>query len=70
MNDDAKRKRLAQLRQAFESGLLDEDTYQAAVAALEATVLLLLAACAIPGSLCYNENKPLLRRCARWYSSP
>ena len=37
MNDDAKRKRLAQLRQAFESGLLDEDTYQATVAALEAT---------------------------------
>jgi formylglycine-generating enzyme required for sulfatase activity len=36
MNDDARHKRLAQLRQAFESGLLDEDTYQAAVAGIEA----------------------------------
>lgn len=32
--DDRQVKRLAQLRQAFESGILDEDTYQAAVAAL------------------------------------
>ena len=35
MSDDPA-KRLAQLRQAYESGLLDEDTYQAAVAALGA----------------------------------
>ena len=31
---DERAKRLAQLRQAYESGILDEDTYQAAVAAL------------------------------------
>jgi len=35
MRDD-RAKRLAQLRQAYESGILDEDTYQAAVAALGA----------------------------------
>ena len=34
MSDDRAR-RLAQLRQAYESGILDEDTYRAAVAALE-----------------------------------
>ncbi len=33
---DERAKRLAKLRQAFESGALDEDTYRAAVAALEA----------------------------------
>ena len=33
MTDDRAR-RLAQLRQAYESGILDEDTYRAAVAAL------------------------------------
>jgi len=31
---DERAKRLAQLRAAFESGILDEDTYRAAVAAL------------------------------------
>ena len=35
MNDD-RAKRLAQLRQAHESGILDEDTYRAAVGALDA----------------------------------
>ncbi|MFZ5916056.1 MAG: formylglycine-generating enzyme family protein [Chloroflexota bacterium] len=35
MTDD-RAKRLAQLRQAFERGILDEDTYRAAVAGLEA----------------------------------
>ena len=34
MSDD-RAKRLAQLRQAYESGILDEDTYRAAVVALE-----------------------------------
>jgi formylglycine-generating enzyme required for sulfatase activity len=37
MNRD-RAKRLAQLRQAYESGILDEDTYQAAVTALSAEV--------------------------------
>ncbi len=35
MTDD-RQKRLAQLRQAYESGILDEDTYRAAVAGVEA----------------------------------
>ncbi len=35
MSDD-RAKRLAQLHQAYQSGILDEDTYQAAVAALDA----------------------------------
>ncbi len=34
---DERQKRLAQLRQAYESGILDEDTYLAAVAALDPT---------------------------------
>jgi hypothetical protein len=33
---DDRARRLAQLRQAYESGILDGDTYQAAVAALKA----------------------------------
>jgi hypothetical protein len=34
VSNEARRKRLAQLRRAYASGLLDEDTYRAAVAGL------------------------------------
>jgi formylglycine-generating enzyme required for sulfatase activity len=44
---DERAKRLAQLRQAYESGILDEDTYRAAVAALGAPAA---AQAELPGS--------------------
>ena len=36
MSDEERARRLAQLRRAYESGILDEDTYRAAVAGLDA----------------------------------
>jgi hypothetical protein len=36
---DDRAKRLAQLRQAYENGILDEDTYRAAAAALDAPAI-------------------------------
>jgi formylglycine-generating enzyme required for sulfatase activity len=50
MNDDRTR-RLAQLRQAYESGILDEDTYQATVAALQARIATRQATVSGPGAL-------------------
>ncbi|MCK4470965.1 MAG: hypothetical protein KAW49_04185, partial [Anaerolineae bacterium] len=47
-------KRLAQLRQAYESGILDEETYQATVAALQAQSGARQATVSGPGALAFE----------------
>ena len=53
MTDD-RAKRLAQLRQAYESGILDEETYQATVAALQAQLGARQATVSGPGALAFE----------------
>ena len=53
MSDD-RAKRLAQLRRAYESGILDEDTYQAAVAALQTRLGTQQATVSGPGALAFE----------------